>query len=126
LHILSTILKSDIYYLQSAEIIQGGFLTGHNNRDDAERLNMVRNHASNGFYNRQDIVAATASAVIRSQALHIILDRYELEHPGSKGHILAEDPKITEIRQKIDAGYYDDPNNIAELVEKLIKKLEIE
>jgi hypothetical protein len=101
-------------------------LIAYNNRKDAERLEMVRTHALQGYYNRQDIVEATASAVIQSQALHILLDRYKLDHPSGAGHILADDSKMAEIRKKIDAGYYDDPNHLAELVEKLIKKLEIE
>jgi hypothetical protein len=101
-------------------------LTGHSNGNDTERLDMVRKHVSSGFYDRQDIIEATAGAVDRSQALHVLFDRCELNNPRSSGKIPAEDPKITEIRQKIDAGYYDDPNNIAELVEKLIKKFEIE
>jgi hypothetical protein len=86
----------------------------------------VRTHVASGFYNRRDIVEATASAIIRSQALHIILDRYELEHSMKFGQKSPEDPKITEIRRKIDDGFYDDPNNLAELVEKLIKKFGIE
>jgi anti-sigma28 factor (negative regulator of flagellin synthesis) len=93
--------------------------------NDKERLELVRSHISGGFYNRRDIVEATASAVIRSQALHILLDRYELDHP-QVGKFMTENPKITEIRRKIDDGYYDDPNHLAELVEKLIKKFGLE
>ena len=39
---------------------------------------------------------------------------------------LRKDPKLDELRRKIDDGYYDDPNHLAELVERLIKKLELE
>jgi hypothetical protein len=100
----------------------GGFLTKQENRQDSDRLDLAKAHAAAGFYNRRDIVEATASAIIRSQALHIILDRYELEHSMKSGHPAPENPKITEIRRKIDDGFYDDPNNMAELVERLIKK----
>lgn len=90
---------------------------------DEGRLELVRSHVCGGFYDRRDIVEATASAVIRSQALHILLDRYELDHPGKEP---VKNPKLDEIRRKIDNGYYDDPNHLAELVEKLIKKFDLE
>jgi hypothetical protein len=105
--------------------LEGAFLAKRDIGNDVERLELVRSHISGGFYNRRDIVEATASAVIRSQALHIILDRYEIDH--SRGRkFMVEEPRISEIRRRIDEGFYDDPNHLAELVEKLIKKFGLE
>jgi hypothetical protein len=98
-------------------------LINQRKNNDEGRLELVRSHICGGFYGRPDIVEATASAVIKSQALHILLDRYGLDHP-EKG--AAKSPKLDEIRRKIDSGYYDDPNHLAELVEKLIKKFALE
>jgi anti-sigma28 factor (negative regulator of flagellin synthesis) len=38
----------------------------------------------------------------------------------------SKEEKITEIKRKIDDGFYDDPNCLAELAEKLIIKMGLE
>jgi len=89
----------------------------------------VKSHVSSGFYNRRDIVEATASAVVRSRALHILLDRFEIrEFAGSAGahNLSSRTARLAEIKRRIDDGFYDDPNNLAELAEKIIKKLGLE
>jgi hypothetical protein len=96
---------------------------------DSQRMELVKSHVAKGFYNRQDVVEATASAVIKSQALHILLDRYEIRESACCSEVqgaLSQSARIAEIRRRIDDGYYDDPNHLAELAEKLIKKLGLE
>lgn len=91
-------------------------------------MEAVRSHVERGFYNRRDVVEATAGAVVKSRALHLLLDRYEIREsayvpPAGKA---AFDSRIAEIRRRIDDGFYDDPNNLAELAEKMIKKFGLE
>jgi hypothetical protein len=92
-----------------------------------QRLDLVKNQVASGHYNHPDMLKATASAVIRSQALHMLLDRYDL---GKRSSDLINkstpDSKLDEIRRRIDDGFYDDPNNLAELAERLIKKFGLE
>jgi hypothetical protein len=100
-----------------------GKLIDQRKNNNESRLELVRAHVGRGFYDRCDIVEATASAFIKNQALHILLDRYELQHREKDP---SKNPKLVEIRRKIDSGYYDNANHLADLVEKLIKKLDLE
>jgi hypothetical protein len=96
---------------------------------DSQRLELVKSHVAKGFYDRHDIVEATASAVIKSQALHVLLDRYEIREfacCSALQRTSSQSARIAEIRRRIDDGFYDDPNNLAELAERLIKKLGLE
>lgn len=91
--------------------------------NDAQRLELVKAHVASGFYNRRDVVTATASAVVKSQALNMILDRFELSCKSTDSDKSSDaNSKLDEIRRKIDDGFYDDPNYLAELAEKLIEK----
>ncbi len=102
-------------------------MANQDRNNDQSRLDLVRSHVADGFYNRRDVVEATAAAVIRSQALHILLDRYELDHLKTGSNVNQQkNSRLDEIRRKIDDGFYDDPNHLADLAEKLIKKLELE
>ncbi len=87
----------------------------------------VKSHLSDGYYDRQDIVEATAGAVMKSKDIQIILDHCQA---GDSKVRLAKTAKLNiklaEIKHKIDDGYYDDPNNLAELAEKLIISFGIE
>jgi hypothetical protein len=58
--------------------------------------------------------------------LHLLLDRYELynaipEAPPNRTE--TRKLKLAEIRHRIDDGFYDDPNNLAELAERIIVKM---
>ena len=93
---------------------------------DKQRLDLIRAHILTGFYNRKDVVAATAGAVLKSQALHMLLDRYDLYNsipspPSDRTE--TRKLKIAEIRHRIDDGFYDDPNNLAELAERIIVRM---
>ncbi len=91
------------------------------------RKERVKSHLSDGYYDRHDIVEATAGAVMKSKDIQIILDRCEAEDSKVKLAKTAKlNIKLAEVKHKIDDGYYDDPNNLAELAEKLIKIFGIE
>ncbi len=91
-------------------------------------MEAVRSHVARGYYNNREVVEATAGAVIKSRALHLLLDRYEIREtaympPGGR---VSTDSKLAEIRRRIEDGFYDDPNNLAELAERMIRKLGLE
>jgi len=104
-------------------------MTGKMTEHERQRLELVKEHVSGRFYDREGIIAATANAVIASRDLHSVMDRHSL--PKRKG-VDAASPsasdreKLDDIRRKIDEGFYDNPNYLAELVEKLIRKLGLE
>jgi hypothetical protein len=64
--------------------------------------------------------------VLKSQALHLLLDRYELYNAIPEAPLNRTETrklKLAEIRHRIDDGFYDDPNNLAELAERIIVKM---
>jgi hypothetical protein len=106
----------------AADSNKNGKITG-----DMQRLELVKSHVASGFYNRRDVVEATASAVVKSQALNLLLDHFELSgRAPDSSQPAGASLKLDEIRRKIDDGFYDDPNYLAELAERLIKKFGLE
>jgi hypothetical protein len=96
---------------------------------EKNRLELAREHASAHFYDREGIMAATANALIGTNNLHIFLDRAQLKENGKSADSYGSTPrrmKLAEVKRKIDEGFYDDPNYLAELAEKLIRKLGLE
>jgi hypothetical protein len=54
------------------------------------------------------------------------LDRYELYNAIPEAPLDRTETrklKLAEIRHRIDDGFYDDPNNLAELAERIIVKM---
>jgi anti-sigma28 factor (negative regulator of flagellin synthesis) len=106
--------------------VRENYLSKSKNTHDKQRLDLIKAHILSGFYNRQEIVAATAGAVLKSQALHLLLDRYELynaipQEPQDRTD--TRKLKLAEIKRRIDDGFYDDPNNLAELAERIISRM---
>lgn len=102
-------------------------MTKQREKGGDSHIERVKSHLSDGYYDRQDIVEATAGAVMKNKDIQIILDRFEAEDSKVKLAKTAKlNIKLAEIKHKIDDGYYDDPNNLAELAEKLIKIFGIE
>lgn len=96
---------------------------------DRRRFDLVKSHIKSGYYDRREVVDATAGALLKSQALHLLLDRYEINNtipklPSNRSN--TRKLKLSEIRQRIDDGFYDDPNNLAELAERIIKRMGLE
>jgi hypothetical protein len=99
-------------------------LTGEGLEGQNQRLKLVGELVARRHYDRPDIIKATADAVTRSKALLMILDRYDLfAHGNGGGEPNSKQAKFDEIRRRIDEGFYDDPNHLAALAEKFIKKL---
>jgi anti-sigma28 factor (negative regulator of flagellin synthesis) len=126
--------------------------TGENPmKRDRDRLNLagsssfdpLKRRVARGFFDRVDVANNTADTMMRSRALQKLLDNLEASwrtdatkyrlHGQEDGQALHTDggqamktARIEEIRRKIDAGYYDDPNLMAEVTERLIKKMGLE
>jgi len=93
-------------------------------REDEQHKELARKLVACGHYNRGDVIEATAEAVVKSKALHILLDNYEIiKCNATAGMVESREDKFTEIRRRIDDGFYDDPNCLAELAERIIKKM---
>ena len=94
---------------------------------DKSRMELVKSHIARGFYDRPDIIEATAGSIVKSQALHLLLEKYDIFNDIFRQSLkCARAAKISEIKRKIEDGYYDDPNYLAELAEKIIKKMGLE
>ena len=93
-------------------------------REDEQRLELARKLVACGHYDRSDVIEATAEAVVKSKALHMLLDNYEItKGDTTAGMVESKEEKFTEIKRRIDDGFYDDPNCLAELAERIIKKM---
>ena len=101
-------------------------LAGRHLKYDRPRLNLVRQRVTDGFYDHAGVVSATADAITRSRALFLLLDKYDsFKHLKNNLDATPQEKsaRIAEIRRRIDDGFYDDPNNLAELAERIIKKM---
>ncbi|OGC90825.1 MAG: hypothetical protein A2W25_12895 [candidate division Zixibacteria bacterium RBG_16_53_22] len=95
--------------------------------EDEQRMELARKHVACGHYDRSDVIEATAAAVVKSRALYVLLDKYEINAGhGSADNVESKEEKFTEIKRRIDDGFYDDPNCLAELAERIIRKMGIE
>lgn len=96
------------------------------NRDE-HKLDLIRLRVAGGYYNRPEAIESAARAVVNSQTLRLLLDRYDnfrrFEASLARETRLA---RFQDIRQKISDGYYDDPNLLADLAERIIKRMGLE
>jgi hypothetical protein len=95
--------------------------------NERQRLRLVKALVEGGHYNRREAIEATAAAVVKSKALHQLLDNYVIYAvDGDKEMAEPKDEKYSDIKRKIDEGFYDDPNCLADLAEKIIRKMGLE
>lgn len=102
------------------------FLKSRRLKQDQSRLLLLRQKAADGYYDRPNTMAATVDALTNRRALLRLLDQCDTIRQGkSQSGLESGDraSRIAEIKRKIDEGFYDDPNNLAELAERIIKKL---
>jgi hypothetical protein len=102
------------------------FLKSRRLKQDQSRLLLLRRKAADGYYDRPNTMAATVDALTHKKALLQLLDQCDtIRHGKTQSGLESGDraSRIAEIKRKIDEGFYDDPNNLAELAERIIKKL---
>jgi hypothetical protein len=105
---------------------KGESLKSRKMKQDRSRLLLLRQKAADGYYDRPNAMAATVDALAKKKALLQLLDQCDtIRNRRSESGLESGDraSRMAEIKRKIDDGFYDDPNNLAELAERIIKKL---
>ena len=96
--------------------------------DDKPRLDMIRKKTSGEFSDRDDLLDSP-DADIRARQLQNLIERHKIDQASrtfSKEKAQKKNIKFSEIKRKIDDGFYDNPNQLADLAEKLIKRFGLE
>jgi anti-sigma28 factor (negative regulator of flagellin synthesis) len=89
----------------------------------AESYARIRRQTSSGYYDEPDVIQSTSDKFLESMELIDIVDEY---HQANKTNQIGESTteirheKVTEIKKKLEQGFYDDPANFQSFAQKLI------
>ncbi len=96
--------------------------------NDKARLDLVR-HKDYSSFGKHDKVHDPFDDDSKALQLQNLIERHKIDQASravNKVKATKKKAKFAEIKQKIDDGFYDNPNQLAELAEKLIKRFGLE
>lgn len=96
---------------------------------DKPRLDLIRSKVSSESPKPNADLLESPQADSKALQLQNLTERHKIDQASkvfSKEKASKKKTKFTEIKQKIEDGFYDNPNQLAELAERLIRRFGLE
>jgi hypothetical protein len=96
---------------------------------DKPRLDLIREKVSSDSFGQNADVLESPQADLKALQLQNLIERHKIDQDSrafSKEKASKKKTKFAEIKRKIEDGFYDNPNQLAELAERLIRRFGLE